>query len=185
VGVLPHSDPSIETADIRVGHLQQLFNSFDPSPFHEKELDPDAEEYIVSTVDELPLSHPCKIVIHLPAAQLALPEAADLPAATRNHFVRRLELARRQFRFHLREGRAAMLIGVVFLIACMMLRQLAFAFAPSGLGTVLAEGVLILGWVAMWRPLQIFLYDWWPLRHRIRLYAKLATMPLELRSSEG
>jgi hypothetical protein len=25
----------------------------------------------------------------------------------------------------------------------------------------------------MWRPLQIFLYDWWPLVRRIRIYQAL------------
>jgi hypothetical protein len=34
----------------------------------------------------------------------------------------------------------------------------------------------------MWRPLEIFLYDWWPLRRMVRLYRKLAAMPTELRA---
>lgn len=46
----------------------------------------------------------------------------------------------------------------------------------------LAEGLLILGWVAMWRPIQIFLYDWWPIRNRARLFAKLAATPVEARA---
>jgi hypothetical protein len=29
---------------------------------------------------------------------------------------------------------------------------------------VIREGFLIGGWVAMWRPLEVFLYDWWPNR---------------------
>ena len=48
-------------------------------------------------------------------------------------------------------------------------------------GRILQEGLLILGWVAMWRPLQVLLYDWWPIRHRTRLYARLAEMRVELR----
>jgi hypothetical protein len=36
----PDPDASIE---IRLGRPQQLFNSFDPSPFHERDLDEDAE----------------------------------------------------------------------------------------------------------------------------------------------
>jgi hypothetical protein len=176
---------TIAAVEFRLNSLDQLFNSFDPSPFHEKELDAEAEEYIVSTVDELPLVQPVKVVIHLPADQIAHPDAARLAIASRNHFARGLELARRQLRFHFREGRATLLVGLVFLFACMTLRQLAFAIAPEGLSRILAEGLLILGWVAMWRPLQIFLYDWWPLRHRIRLYAKLTAMPVELRLSDG
>jgi hypothetical protein len=37
--------------------LEQLSNSFDPAPFHEKELNPNAEEYIYNAVDEFPLKN--------------------------------------------------------------------------------------------------------------------------------
>jgi hypothetical protein len=43
--------------------------------------------------------------------------------------------------------------------------------------------MLIAGWVAMWRPLQIFLYDWWPLRRRNRVFGKLSAMPVLVRAS--
>jgi len=43
-----------------------LFNSFDPLPFHGKDLDRDAEECIVSSTDELPLAQKAKLLIHLP-----------------------------------------------------------------------------------------------------------------------
>jgi hypothetical protein len=33
----------------------------------------------------------------------------------------------------------------------------------------------------MWRPLEIFLYDWPPIRHRARLFAKLAEVPVTVR----
>ena len=36
------------------------------------------------------------------------------------------------------------------------------------------ESLVIGGWVAMWRPLEIFLYDWWPLRRRELEFARLA-----------
>jgi len=34
--------------EVRIRELTQLFNSFDPSPFQERDLDSDAEEYIVA-----------------------------------------------------------------------------------------------------------------------------------------
>jgi hypothetical protein len=32
----------------------------------------------------------------------------------------------------------------------------------------------------MWRPMQIYLYDWWPLLRLSRIYNKLSPMPVEL-----
>ena len=87
-------------------------------------------------------------------------------------------------RFQFREGRSALVIGLAFLLVCMSVRQLTLVLAGDTIAKILQEGLLILGWVAMWRPLQIFLYDWWPIRHHARLYDKLAVMPVEVRQGK-
>jgi hypothetical protein len=61
--VSPTSAASIE---IRLRRLQQLFNSLDPSPFHERDLDQEAEDYIVESADEFPLQTPLHLVVYLP-----------------------------------------------------------------------------------------------------------------------
>ncbi len=175
----------VAAVEIRLSKLQQLFNSFDPSPFHEKELDPDAEEYIVSSVDEFPLARPLKLVIHLPDEELRLADSGKVSEAIHNYFNYRLAEARRRLRFQFREGRIALLIGLWFLFACMLVRQITTAWIDATVSQFLAEGLLILGWVAMWRPLQIFLYDWWPVRHHSALYAKLARMNVELQRARS
>ena len=171
--------------EIRLSKLQQLFNSFDPSPFHEKELDPDAESYIVGSVDEFPLPKPLRLIVHLPRDQATLPEARNIEQAIHNYFAYRVAETRQRMRFHMREGRIAIFIGLAFLFACMSVRQLALSMADGTISQILAEGLLILGWVAMWRPLQIFLYDWWPIRHHRHLYSKLTAMPVEIREAQA
>lgn len=175
-----HEGAAIE---IRLSKLQQLFNSLDPSPFHEKDLDADAEEYIVGSVVEFPLQQPLKLVIHLPADQLALAESANLQDAIHNYFAYRREVAGRRVRFQFREGRTALLIGLLFLALCTGIRQLILALGDGAGWQMVSEGLLIVGWVAMWRPLEIYLYDWWPIRLHSRIYAKLASMPVELRQA--
>jgi hypothetical protein len=176
-------EPAVTAVEIRLLKLQQLFNSLDPSPFHEKDLDADAEEYIVGSVDEFPLQQPLRLVVHLPDDQIALADTANLQDAIHNYFTYRVDETRRRLRFLLREGRIALLIGLVFLFLCMSVRELALALGHGTVSQILAEGLLILGWVAMWRPLQILLYEWWPIRHHSRVYAKLAAMPVEVRPS--
>ena len=171
--------PDAAPIELRLSALGQLFNSLDPSPFHEKEIDQDAEDYIVGAADELPLHAPVALVVRLPADQLA--GASVVPDAVRNHFRYRVEVIRRRLGFLFREGRIALLIGLTFLSACIVARELFFAPASGTVSQMVAEGLLILGWVAMWRPLQIFLYDWWPVRHQVRLYDKLARMPVIVR----
>jgi hypothetical protein len=52
--------------------------------------------------------------------------------------------------------------------------------------TISREGIVeasltIAGWVAMWHPMDICLYGWWPLRRAGKVYRKLSTIPVEVR----
>ena len=48
------------------------------------------------------------------------------------------------------------------------------------IASVLKESLTIAGWVAMWRPMQIYLYDWWPLVRRGRIFDKMSRMKVEV-----
>ena len=178
--------PQPQLLEIRLSTLAQLFNSFDPSPFHQKDLDRDAEDYIVGWADELAPKTSFELVIRLPADQLEAAERSDVAQAIHNYFASRTQQSRRSMRVQLREGRSALAIGLVFLFACMSLRQLVGLVVPAEVGRhILQEGLLILGWVAMWRPLQIFLYDWWPIRHFAELYERLSVTPVRLKAEQA
>ena len=45
--------------------------------------------------------------------------------------------------------------------------------------SLVEQSFLILGWVANWRPLEIFLYDWWPIARRRDLYRRLSAAAIE------
>jgi hypothetical protein len=54
-------------------------------------------------------------------------------------------------------------------------------FGDDRWGQIVQEGLIIVGWVANWRPIEIFLYDWWPIVRRRRLYRRLASATVEVR----
>jgi hypothetical protein len=68
----------------------------------------------------------------------------------------------------------------VFLGAAMAGSDLIGSLTTRHYAKVFGEGLLIGGWVAMWRPLEVFLYDWWPVRAEVRLFERLGTMPVEI-----
>ena len=173
----------VSLIEIKLNTVVQLFNSFDPSPFHEKDLDADAEDYIVGAVREFPIHAPLKLVFYLPEEHRREPAVSGLEGAIHNYFGYRRDAAARDFRFQMQLGRRALAIGLVFLVGCIALRQIFFAHSDTTADQVLAEGLLISGWVAMWRPIQLFLYDWWPLKRMARVYEKLTRIPVEVRAS--
>jgi len=175
------SEGDARLIEIGLKSISQLFNSLDPSPFHQKDLDADAEDYIVGAAREIPPHAPLKLVLFLPPDHFEQPGTADLERSIQNYFEYRRVMAARDLRYLFRLGRRSLAIGIAFLAACLTLRQLAPVVLPPPFDHVAAEGLLITGWVAMWRPIQTFLYDWWPLRSTVRVYAKLAAAPVEAR----
>lgn len=170
--------------DIKLSTVQQLFNSFDPSPFYARDIDADAEAWIVGAVRDFPLAAPLKLVLHLPANDVDAAGALDLERALASYFGDRYEGARRDLRYLLRTGRYAFFAGLSFLAVCLGLRQLLLTYGGGVVSDIASEGLLIIGWVAMWRPVEIFLYDWWPIRRMSHVYAKAASLPVEIRARE-
>ncbi len=173
---------AIEIA-LRARTVGQLFNSFDPSPFREKDLDVGVEEFVTGWVRELPPGAPFAIVVHLPPEEAARPEAAGIGEAFAHYFAYRAEAGEHEQRELFRIGRRSLAIGVVVLIACLVASQLAAALIPNKVAArVVEESLIIVGWVANWRPIEIYLYDWLPIRRRIRLYRRLAAAPVQVKA---
>jgi hypothetical protein len=175
--------PEPNSIEIRVGKLAQLFHGLDPFPFREKELDKDAEEFIVSWARELPRDKPFKIVVHMPEEQLALPEAQDVRPAIEQFFAYRAQVMTLELKELFRIGRRSLAIGfTVLLLSVLASQAVAPKIKPAPLGKVIEESLLIFAWVANWRPIEIFLYDWWPIVRRRDLYRRLGEAEVELRS---
>lgn len=172
--------------ELKLSSVQQLFSSFDPSPFREKDIDPAAEEYIVSAARDFSLTTPIKLVIQLPPEICNSEQANSVAEAIHNYFdYRRLVMAN-QLRETLKIGRRALLIGIAFLITCLLAQQVITSLGEQGLlWSIIEEGFLISGWVAMWHPINLYLYEWWPIRHRGRLYTKLSQIDVELKPRDA
>jgi ABC-type spermidine/putrescine transport system permease subunit I len=168
---------------IRARTIGQLFNTFDPSPFREKDLDNGVEEFLVGWVRELPPGTPFRIVIHLPADEAAKPEAAEIAAAFAHYFRDRAQASRRDLRELLRIGWRSLLIGLAVLVVCLVASQIAAkSIANITVARVVEESLIIVGWVANWRPIEIYLYDWWPIVRRVRLYRRIAAAHVRVKA---
>jgi hypothetical protein len=170
--------------EVRVAELRQLFNAIDPSPFRERDLDPRADEFIVEWARELPRGAPLALRVHLDRAGGRADEATLLGQAIHQYFEARAAGSRRSLRELFRRGRISLVIALAFLGASLALSDFIRNVSDGGFAAVLGEGFIIGGWVAMWRPLEVFLYDWWPIRAEARLLDRLSEMPVRIEYTE-
>ncbi len=186
----PVTEGGRATIELRLREVDQLFDVLDPSPFHEKELDRRAEDYIVESVRELPSrAEPTALVIyvdHDPEAARGDQAQHAVGDAIRAHFARRSRLLWRQLRQLIRRGVISLAIGVAFLAAVFGIAEaVTRLWGESTLATLLHESLLIGGWVAMWRPLEIFLYDWWPIVGERRIHKRLSRIDVRVMYDES
>jgi hypothetical protein len=135
---------------------------------------------------DLPADAPLALLVHLERAAGKTDEAAVLREAMREFFSQRAAGSRRKLRELFRRGRISLVIALAFLgLSIAIGDAVASYFRESHLSGVLREGFLIGGWVAMWRPLEVFLYDWWPIRAEARLFDRLSMMPVRIEYSDA
>lgn len=159
--------------ELRLESVSGLFDPYDPVPLPTRDLAPAVETFIVDWARELPSGRALVIRIHLPDGASDAGEA-HLRLAVARHFEARARRIRGDRNQLLREGQVSLLIGIVVLAICMLARQTIHAVAAGPVADIAGEALLILGSVANWRPLEIFLYDWWPIDRKRRLFERLA-----------
>ena len=173
---------ALTVIELQVEKVCQLFDTLDPQPFRERDLDREAEEFIVSWARELPRRAPLEIRVYMPPDEAAGEQASHLSAAMQRYFSYRSQATSGEIRELFRIGRYSLLIGLVMLVTCFTLSGFLPGFVPYAQpALVLKEGLIILGWVANWRPIEIFLYDWWPLVRKRRLFERLAHAAITVR----
>lgn len=167
--------------EIELDDLQQLFNTLDPSPFHKKDIDADAEEYIVSTVHDIAPKKDIALIVYLPHEKAQIEQPEPLAEAIHNYFEYRCQHARRELRIVLRRGWESLLVGTLFLFACVFLQSLLpLVIKHPVVLHFLQEGLIICGWVAMWGPIQVFLYEWRPIGSMLSVYRKLTRVRVDI-----
>ena len=167
--------------EIRIKSVNQLLNSFDPSPFQERDIDDDAEEFIVGSAIESRHAETFRIVVQMPVEECESEGARGLASAVAKHFGYRVRVMKRELSELFRSGRLYLAVGLSIFAFCTLLAQLLRqAFPDNALADGVEQGLIIIGWVANWKPVEILLYDWWPLRRRIRLFQRLASADVKV-----
>jgi hypothetical protein len=161
--------------ELKLRKVAQLFDTLDPSPFRESDLDARAESYIVESALELPKNAPIEIVIHLPRDEFSQASASDVSGAIKSYFRLRSDAVSGEMRELFKTGRLSLIVALIVLSICVVIAWLiGLGFKEGPLAHILQESFLIFGWVAIWKPSDIFLYSWPPLARRRKLLRRLA-----------
>lgn len=167
--------------EIHIDTETQLFNSMDPAPFRRRELDPAVVDYIIAFAEKAPSRADLGLAIQLDSAPPGVDVEMIVANAVCENFRRMAADTRRTLRRLFHDGRISLVIGVAFVALAVMIGEwLSGYLAMSNYARVVSESFIIGSWVALWHPVNIFLFDWWPLRRAARLYDRLSQMTVKV-----
>lgn len=166
--------------DIHIDTETQLFNSMDPAPFRRRELDPAVVDYIIAFAEKAPGSADLGLAIQLDQPPAGVDIEAIVANAVHENFRRLAADTRRSLRRLFHDGRISLFIGIAFVALSVLIGEWLASFTTSNHAQVIAETFVIGSWVALWHPVNIFLFDWWPLRREARLYDRLSQMTVKV-----
>jgi hypothetical protein len=165
---------------VELGSAEELFFAPSPDPTWRR-FDTDAGiDRLARQLEAMPRSARvgASVLLRLP----------DEPPGLREGFDRYcksvIERLKQQVVIRKREGRKALIVALCILAVAMTI-SVYFRSAPIPwyLQTILGEGFMIGGWVALWRPIDLLLYDNWPDRERIAIWQGLAAAPIRIQRS--
>jgi hypothetical protein len=165
------------SVSVHVRDLAQLFNSLDPSPFWDRDLDRTAAEFIEDEFRDKQSADAWHLHV---SAREGIASRDDLQAAVENYYGRLASSARNALREHMWMTQLGLLGGVTIFLLSMGARGI-LTSVLGNLPAILDEGLIILAWLALWRPTEALVYEWVPLYRKRRLFERLAGIRVSVR----
>ena len=174
------------SVELKLRTPHQLFDERDPAPFREKDLDDDAARYIHGSYRDLKGQGEVKLSLYFSEMGDFETRPQVIRHAIHAFFGFEADSKRRELQDIFRQGTVSFAIGALFLFLCTWLSGfLPAAAADWALTPMFKEGLAIMGWVAMWRPISIFLYEWWPIREAMNTYLELSELEIDISPNEA
>jgi hypothetical protein len=162
----------VSSVAVHVRQLGQLFNSLDPSPFWDRDLDRDAAEFVESEFRDRPRDRAW--VLNVTSSDMEGFSQRDVQHAVKRYYRRLADSERQGTRVQYRVGQVGLLVGLGVFAACTIVREVL-----TGLFTlprVFDEGLIVLGWIALWLPIEHFVYEVIPHISARRFYDRLSRL---------
>lgn len=165
--------------ELSIKNADYLFDNRDPAPFRDKDLDEDAAKYIVTSLRELPEDEESVLKLYITQPRTSLDNENILKESIRRYFEYESEIKRIERNHIIKQALRALKIGLTFLFV--FIYSSSFLKNSSGIFyKYLEEGLHLLGWVSMWKPIYYTLYEWWPAHDEMKLLRRASELEIEI-----
>lgn len=175
--------------ELRLRDIRNFFADPEIDPFDGEAIDESGINQLMDVLGSTRdwKNRPLQVTLRVPPTDEARTLIPRMGAATRVYSQRHIQYAERKLRELRFQGGRALLVGCAFLALCLAIAAgIEKLIGSVGLmGRLLVESAVIAGWVGLWRPVELLLFDWWPYTRDITMYRKIEGMTLSVVATEG
>jgi hypothetical protein len=165
---------------LQLADVQELFAPPDFDPFDRQARFDSGIDRLIDDLKPTALIRKVRTTIVLPADRIEAGLENKIRGALERYCQHKIRQNQRELSSLRWKGVKALQNGLIFLAACLLLSTAAEngEFLPEFLRRFLGEGLLIVGWVSLWHPVEVLLYEWWSPSRENQLYNRLRQMDL-------
>lgn len=176
------TDPSYYDITLKLDRIKDLFQEPEFDPFVPQVNSSSGIDQIISELKPTSLSCQVRTTILLPADKLSENLEQLTIEALQRYCTARIDRTSNDLAFLRGRGIRALQRGLLFLAVCLLLSSLfdGLEHFPGLIRRFLSEGFLIAGWVSLWHPIELLLYEWGPYLRQKQIYELIKDMELKV-----
>ena len=164
--------------ELKVTNPDEFYNPLDPSPAAQKDLHSDTAEYIMENLTGK--EKKIRFVIYLQDKIYEDGEtSAGIGRAVSSYFRSKESAAEHRYAIEKKKGRRYLVRGLLFLVVCVVLSSVVTALSSNTIIYAVGQSLVVIGWVALWKPAEFYLYDSRDMKNDIQLMKMLADACIE------
>ncbi len=171
--------------ELRITHQAQFYNLLDPAPNDIKEINHATESYIMDSLEDMPNDKrgSARIILYLERTLYDDEEIRnDMEQAIHAHFALRHCSTNQKYKLSMSKGRRYLFRGLIFLVICLVLSSLLTSiYSQNDVINAIGQSFVVIGWVALWKPVEFYLYDRRDILDEMNILTQMETIPVETR----
>lgn len=170
---------STHTIQLKANSLDQILETDTPL-FTGAGITSEAGDYLYTEADVVQLNVPLALDISVPKKDMQEGLTARLEEILRNYCSYQAILGERELKLTFKRGRRNLLVAILFIAACFLIAYLLGQRASDDVKLLINGVFAIASWVALWTPIETFLFDWWPIARQAKMYRRLAKASIKI-----
>jgi len=164
---------------ITVHRAEDLIPQASNTRYQKRFLNPDIEDYIIGKAKRARANE--RIVLKIEFLSTGPVDEAKVMIAIKKNFSNRKQESQTSLKQTLYHGRRSLIVALIFFAILFTLVEISKGLFPqNGLAKMLSESITILGWVALWRPAELLLYEWRPFKQNAKLFSRLEQSQIQI-----